>query len=296
MNKKLQNYFGIAFILILSTQLSAQTPGTLTFSYIQAQPNGTTVAPAMNAGLKNITAVWIENNAGLFIKTKYRFVSSVTQDHLPTWAAKSGGVLSNALSANCNVTDAVTGATRTSVTVSTATAPAAYVKANTLTWDGKNVSGAANGVVVPDGIYKVWIESTWNDTGGVNYHNVLTSFAFTKGTTVQHVTPVGDAFFNTIVMDWVPVLAGVDSNTYSLDVNVYPNPSNGLVNLDFNSEVTFIKVSNLLGQEIYSEKISESTLGTSKSVDLSAYEAGVYIVNVSNNDGGVSNYKVVLDK
>ena len=55
----------------------SQTDGTLTFTYTQNVPAGTSAT-------KNVLAVWIEDNAGTFVKTKLRRWGGGTSDHLPT--------------------------------------------------------------------------------------------------------------------------------------------------------------------------------------------------------------------
>jgi hypothetical protein len=263
--------------------VSAQTTGTLTFSFNQPVP--TSPAPTYTGFC--VTAVWIEDNLGNFIKTKMRFIGSSTSDHLPTFAVKAGGTASNALATTVNVTDATTGATRKNTTTPTGFGSKSFV------WDGKNVSGAVNGTTVADGIYKVWIESTWVDSGS-NNHQELNSFSFTKGPVSAKTTAVGDTYVNTIVMDWVTTLGVNDNISPNTQVVVYPNPTNGVFNIDFKNEINNIKISNMLGQVIYDENVA-GTAGTSKSIDLSNYENGTYIINVS-NDKGTSNYKVILEK
>jgi hypothetical protein len=285
MKTKLLKLASFAFILCFSAMATAQTTGTLTFSFNQPVPT----SPAPTYPGRCVTAVWIEDATGTFIKTKMRFVGSSTADHLPTFAVKAGGALSNALGTNVNVTDATTGATRTSTTSPTGFGSKTFI------WDAKNVSGAANGVTVADGIYKVWIESTWVDSGS-NNHQEINSFSFTKGPTSATTTAVGDTYVNTIVMNWVATGLGVKDNVSpNTQVVVYPNPTNGIFNIDFKNEIKNIKVSNMLGQVLYDEKVAVSTPGTTKNIDLSSFENGTYIINVS-NDKGTSNYKVVLNK
>jgi hypothetical protein len=285
MKSKLLN-LGFFWILIcFSAIVSAQTTGTLTFSYNQPVPT----SPAPTYLGRCVTAVWIENAAGAFIKTKMRFVGTSTADHLPTFSVKAGGVLSDALGPNVNFTDATTGATRKNTTT-----PVGF-GAQSFVWDAKNVNGAANGVTVPDGIYKVWIESTWVDSGA-NNHQELSSYSFTKGPTSAITTAVGDAYVNTIVMNWVATGLGVNDNVSpNTKVVIYPNPTKGKFNIDFKNEIKNIKISNMLGQVVYDEKITEGAAGTMKNIDLSNYGNGIYIINVSNNEG-TSNYKVILDK
>ena len=81
--------FNIAISLVILSLFSvksfAQTAGTLTMTYNQPQPT----SPALNSGVKNVYAVWIENAAGTFIKTRARYVSTSTDDHLPSWEQKA---------------------------------------------------------------------------------------------------------------------------------------------------------------------------------------------------------------
>lgn len=92
-------------IILLSANLSAQnTPGTLAFNFT-----------TLNQGTsKCVIAVWIENSAGLFIKTKMRYLGNGCKDHLPNYGVASGGSISNAMTGN--IVDAATGATRSSST------------------------------------------------------------------------------------------------------------------------------------------------------------------------------------
>ncbi len=178
----------IALATSFSVSVSAQTAGTLTFSFTPV-----TMSPGYS-GTRNVLAVWIQtsaNGAAGFVKTKLRYAGGGTSDHLPTWSVNAGGTAGNCLSAapNPNVTDATTGATLSSFT------------AKSITWDGKNVVGLANGTTVADGAYRVAIQETWNHgTTGT----VTTYFAFTKGPTEDKQTPANTANFTGITLDWLP--------------------------------------------------------------------------------------------
>lgn len=293
MKKKLLYLTGI--ILILSETLSAQTAGTLTFSFTQPVPT----APAPTYANTSLLAVWIENSAGTFIKTKDRFVGSNTSDHLPTFTSKAGGItvvlgsgspLSNALATSVNITDATTGATRKATTVPTA------FGSKTVVWDGKNVVGAVNGTTVADGTYLIWIESTWVDSAQ-NNHQVLTSFSFIKGPGTVHLTPTSPStYFNTIVLDWAPSALGIEDVKYKEPaVVIYPVPSTGVFNIDFKNEIKDIKVFDLLGQTVYSEVLGANNADTTKEINLSNLSNGNYIISLS-NENGISNYEVILKK
>jgi hypothetical protein len=86
------------------------------------------------------------------------------------------------------------------------------------------------------------------------------------------------------------------TNIQSLEnsINLYPNPSNGLVNLDFNGNIAnnpLVKVFNQLGQLVFTQN---NTLATSSiSLDLSSLAKGIYSVNIV-SDGVSVTKRVVL--
>lgn len=57
----------------------------------------------------------------------------------------------------------------------------------------------------------------------------------------------------------------------------YPNPVKDVLNLEYNSEISSVRVMNLLGQEVISRNIDAN----STQVDMSQLSAGAYIVNVT---------------
>ncbi|MEI8202347.1 MAG: T9SS type A sorting domain-containing protein [Bacteroidota bacterium] len=265
--------FGLILFLSNCNKAYSQTDGTLTFTYTQAVPSGTSAT-------KNVMAVWIEDNAGTFIKTKMRYWGSSTNDHLPSWVANSAQ----------NVTDASTGATRTA-----STSPTAF-GAKTITWDGK---GAVSGTTAPDGIYKIMIESSYcNPEPSNGQHWLLTTFSFTKGATAVHLTPTGDANFSGITLDWVPASGtGIENVENNTGISIYPNPSSGIIKIDIQKALDgTIKIENMLGATVYEEKVNIAKSDI-KTVDLSKFANGTYFVNVlSSNSTDVQKFKIVLDK
>ncbi|HEY3369225.1 MAG TPA: DUF2271 domain-containing protein [Prolixibacteraceae bacterium] len=243
------------------TSTYSQTAGTLTFS-------SGTYAPSSDYGLKHVLAVWLENtaNPSVFIKTKAKYGNE--DDHLTSWIAKS----------NYNVTDAVTGATLGSYGTITGS------------WNGTNVAGT----VVPDGTYNLFIEMGWG-RDHVAAHAVQ-SFTFTKGPTAQHLTPAGTTNYMNVVIDWVPLATLIGTTENFENVNVYPNPTSGMININFNKELSgaSMVVTNLAGKAVYSQKNVKIPVG-SQLIDLSSYQNGVYFINIEAGDLKY-NYKVLINK
>jgi len=244
--------FGFLSILFLQPIAKAQTEGTLTFTFTETVPGSS----------KNVLAVWIEDNSGAFVKTRMRFWGNGTNDHLPSWKSNSGQ----------NVVDAITGATRTA-----STTPPAFGE-KTVVWDAKNVSG----ITVPDGTYKVFVESSWNNPEPPNgQHSAIINFNFDKSVEATHVTPTGNTNFKNISIDWIPANVSVQEVSLNKFVSVYPNPSKGLVNIKFErpGQVSRILVGNIYGEVVYQETINKE-ISDLKSLDLQQLPGGVYFVEV----------------
>ena len=79
----------------------------------------------------------------------------------------------------------------------------------------------------------------------------------------------------------------------NLDINIYPNPSSNIFNLEFNSDSeTEILVTNVLGEQVYIE--STKSIGEfNTQIDLSNYSKGIYNLTIKTSDG-LSNHKLIL--
>ena len=246
------------FVIVMSftSRVFAQTQGTLSFSV-------TPVAQSGGYGNKHVLAIWIQNSTGTFVKTKMRYWGNGTDDHLPTWKSNS----------NSNVVDASTGATLTSYAT------------RTITWDGKNASG----VDVADGQYKIMIEECWGDG---STKNITKSYTFTKGPSVDSQTPANDSKFTNATLTWTPLVNAVE-DVAAEEINVFPNPSNGKINVNF-KQATEIRIVNITGKIIYQENINNNVT-KSKSIDMSNFANGIYFVNIINGEKSTVK-KIVLNK
>jgi hypothetical protein len=265
MKKLLLTISSIAIATCFTNKVTAQTAGTLTFTFTEVAKS-----PTYSGNGNHCLAVWIQNAAGTFIKTRIRNLEG-GGDHLPTWTTNSAG----------STVGATAGATK------------AAFGANTITWDGKNAAATA---LVPDGVYKITIQSTWSHSAT---GTAITSYTFTKGPTAVHTLPTVSTstvvLLSGVKLDWVPLsTVGVDESVASNpEINVYPNPTTGIFNVDF-KKANSISVINMLGVEVYNEKLYTLTEG-SKNIDLSAFANGIYFINVSNNEGS-SKHKIMLSK
>ena len=79
----------------------------------------------------------------------------------------------------------------------------------------------------------------------------------------------------------------------NFDVNIFPNPSSNIFNLEFYSYTkSKITVTNVLGEQVYIESIK--SIGEFKAqIDLSNYSKGIYNLTIKTSDG-ISNHKLIL--
>lgn len=282
MKTKLLSLVIFAAALFISANANAQTTGTMTFTFTQGSP----IDPSLQGGC--VMAVWIQSGT-TFVKTNLRYLGNGTKDHLPTYGAKAGWTtVNNAMTANA--VNAVTGATREDGSANTATNPLP-LDSYSVTWDGTNVAGT----VVADAIYTLWYEVAWSDDVRNGSDFVNTGYSFTKAASITSVNPANQPPLTAMRIVWTPTGLSLDS-VYKTKVAIYPNPSNGIINVSYNEiPVSNINVVNVLGQVVKSIKLDPSKLQTSESIDMSGNANGIYIINVSTTETS-SSYKVVLDK
>jgi len=74
-------------------------------------------------------------------------------------------------------------------------------------------------------------------------------------------------------------LSSINSTTFD-NWEIYPNPSNGILNINMNSgmENGTLQIINAIGQSVYEETITDS-----KSIDLGRFNNGIYFVKISSN-------------
>ena len=126
----------------------------------------------------------------------------------------------------------------------------------------------------------------------------VTSFAFTKGSAEVHLKPANTSLFTAIALDWVPTATGIDNQSQSKNINLFPNPSKGLVNVIFKVPVSDcqIQVANSVGDILSEVKVAKGFSGV-KTIDLSNHANGIYLINILHANKKYNlNYKIILSK
>ena len=135
------------------------------------------------------------------------------------------------------------------------------------------------------------------------------SYSWDNGMSGQiiSVSPTSDQLYTLTTVDIngcsavATVMIYVDSCTTGISENlanlmIYPNPSNGIVNIEFNNSdnnFDFIKVLNVLGEEVFEiNEISENKNITT--LDFSNHTKGVYLLKIKTSKG-IINRKLVIE-
>ncbi len=144
----------------------------------------------------------------------------------------------------------------------------AYINAN---WDGQSM----------------WAGKGWGDTRIENSSTIKTKWLAEINTSFW--LKASPTLFQTLDCSWTSTQIqneGVNS------VNVYPNPSNGNINISL-SHPSEINIRNLNGESVFREfSFSESLVKISLNEKVAD---GIYIVSIR-NETGISQYKIVVSK
>ncbi|MDQ3192275.1 MAG: choice-of-anchor J domain-containing protein [Bacteroidota bacterium] len=142
-------------------------------------------------------------------------------------------------------------------------------------------------------------------------HATQTVYVGTSGTSVDstsHILDNNDCYGNgagtmyytnntpMIRLNVMPAPNSVKEISKTINVDVYPNPNNGEFQLQMNNEVKgtyVISVSNMLGQQVYSERVT-STGSLIKTIDLSNFDKGIYLLSVANEGSKAKTVKKIV--
>lgn len=90
---------------------------------------------------------------------------------------------------------------------------------------------------------------------------------------------------------------GIFENSFAATITIYPNPTNSSVTLNFIDKGgnVAIEVFNDLGQLVYTEKINDCPKEYSKTIDMNAFNRGIYFFRIVTNEN-THTQKVLLIK
>jgi subtilisin-like proprotein convertase family protein len=129
-------------------------------------------------------------------------------------------------------------------------------------------------------------------------------FIWSNGATTEDITALLPGTYTvTVTDDWnctdiqtyvIGFTTGIDAYDEEIEVTVYPNPTNGIIYIDYNLKKydhAFMVLYNLLGEALLRDEVFIST--ATVKMDLSGLPVGVYYLNVY-NEYFRKNFKVIL--
>lgn len=92
-------------------------------------------------------------------------------------------------------------------------------------------------------------------------------------------------------LDFTVNVAALGTNSFDLNsLAVYPNPAKDVLNIKYKSDIQDVKIYNLLGQEVLSQKAGQSDF----QLNTGKLSAGTYVVKLF-AEGGQHNFKLVKE-
>jgi hypothetical protein len=83
---------------------------------------------------------------------------------------------------------------------------------------------------------------------------------------------------------------GLTEIASSGSVNIYPNPNNGSFSIENDGDLSKIVVYNILGKSVYTNENINSDI-----TQLSGFDKGIYLVQITSKDNIISSYKIIVD-
>ncbi|MBH07514.1 MAG: hypothetical protein CMP71_00065, partial [Flavobacteriales bacterium] len=94
----------------------------------------------------------------------------------------------------------------------------------------------------------------------------------------------------------MPGSVRLEQSTVINDLDIYPNPSRDMFNISFNTinkqDIT-LRIRNIVGEEIYTEKLNKFDGTYTKAISLENYPKAVYFLEINTNEETI-NKKLML--
>lgn len=90
--------------------------------------------------------------------------------------------------------------------------------------------------------------------------------------------------------------SSIKESIFNGKVSVFPNPTKGILNIemsDVKKDIYSIKITNVLGQEVFVNTQLISGI-YQETIDLTSYEKGVYLIEISNTNSSITN-KIIVE-
>lgn len=117
-----------------------------------------------------------------------------------------------------------------------------------------------------------------NPPTGTNYYAIQVIYPQGCNPTVKSLPSSSSSFSN---IENTATISGITERESSIQISLFPNPTNGSFSINCNEAINHIEIFNKLGERIYKSKINEPK---SITVDISEIPAGIYFVTIKSGN------------
>lgn len=135
------------------------------------------------------------------------------------------------------------------------------------------------------GVTYQWIDCSTNDEiSGEN------GMSFTPTVTGNYAVIVtdGECSDTSVCVNMTIDISGINEMKYKSSIQLFPNPTNGIVTIQFEGTEATVFVTDLTGK-----LVEQTTIKSNESIDLSTLNSGTYLVNVELN-GSISTERLTI--
>jgi len=140
------------------------------------------------------------------------------------------------------------------------------------------------------------------DVNQEQWYSIAQDIGFFNSMDVDYISSINTVRFSTWgsgILDFsIENLVGIDQNSLTHQLDLYPNPAKNYVLIKLDSpdinEVT-VDVIDLKGQKILSNKHTFSNNNTTLKLNTSLIASGVYFVKITTNQQGIKTQKLVIN-
>jgi len=156
------------------------------------------------------------------------------------------------------------------------------------------VDGLFNESDLPDDYFEVSDNYTEEENLTVNYDLSIVDCAINGEYEVVYTVTDEAGNIDDVTLTVIVNITSINDNYLSNVIDVFPNPTKGLVNVELSQEkATSIKVYNVLGKLVKSIPINN--VNVNRIINLSNESSGVYFINVNTAEGSVTK-KLTISK
>lgn len=273
--------------------LAIKTTGTLwawgnnTFGQLGDGTNTTSLSPILIGTVTNWNVISAGTDHSMAIDGN---------NILLTWGNNTNGQLGDGTNTASNVPIAISFASSGAVTLyieaSAGQTHSLAIKSDNTLWScGFNNQGqlGLGNLVNTNVLSQVGTANTWSaiSAGHTHSHAVDSNTdVWSTGRGLEGELGIGsNTAFNTLQAVTCPTTPLTTNEIILLKASVYPNPTNGMVNVSYNLEKTSkitLRVTNIQGQTIQETTMDKSSGFQTDSIDLSSLSNGMYFIAITN--------------